>query len=221
MALKRLPPELDYAALRDRHPPKMKERASEPPPGSSDGQEHPSAHEDPDSKKRDGAALPEAPSSLPGPVDPTAPLPDVPTETGQAELVASDKSVAPRPAKGPAGLQRPSNGRVKIRGYVLVPEHGAFAKFDALVETYGDKDAVRFALSAALDDYANDLRDARALGPPATYAGRKRRIEAMRMMPADVHDMAILHLDPYKMMGVSTLGSRIFKTALGRYLGKA
>ena len=110
---------------------------------------------------------------------------------------------------------------VRVRGYIKAPAPGMFRSYEDLVAIYGEKDAPGLALSAGLDEYMETLATRRNVALPRGFPSAGKRIDTLRTMPARSFDLAVEQLDPRGILGPFQLGSRIFNTALERFLTKA
>lgn len=217
MALRRLPTTIDYRALRELHPPKSRERgkadAAEAagPPTATRQPEEPAEGATPEAEPR--AVRSDGPTHAPAPENALTrdDQPSAPSTTMAATRVEG------RPARG-EGEARPA---VRVRGYIKAPAPGTFRSYDDLVAIYGAKDAPGLALSAGLDEYMETLATRRNVALPRGFPSAGKRIDTLRTMPARSFDLAVEHLDPRGILGPFQLGSRIFNTALERFLTKA
>ena len=131
----------------------------------------------------------------------------------------------PSPSRKPRVHTSPAtrvvaNGTVEITGYVYAPLTGAAGAYDQLVRAYGEKDALRFALNAGLEDLDRKLSAGAPVEPMDGYATRRDRIRVKRRLPADAADRALQHIDPFGMLSQYPFGTRLWKAALGLYLAR-
>lgn len=209
MALKKLPTDMSYAAIRHKHPPTPNHKAG------------------PVTVEKASADVAVQPSGLAPEIQTIAPPVDVSsgvplqTEKEQDRAPGKDPREAADPVEPVQSDSSVSAKTVRVRGYVHVPAVGEHGNFDELREIYGEKDALAFALSNGMAYYETALLNAAALRPAPRSARRKDRVEASRTIQADLYAKAVAHLDPKEMLGKSQTGSRILSAALAYYLDEA
>lgn len=207
MALKKLPKNMTYEAVRYKHPPTPNHAPGPTPVEDVNTTVEPSTRP---LDNNENVAVDDA-----GPVVPTS------GEPNQAHVPVDPPEPESEPAPRSAARKRTAASKsVRVRGYVHVPMAGGHPDFDELKEIYGEKEALALALSHGMASYESALREADALKPLPHSVRGKRRIEASRSMAHDLYPKAVDHLDPKKMLGRSQVGSRILDVALAYYLGK-
>lgn len=109
--------------------------------------------------------------------------------------------------------------RMKIR--VPYPAKGVSRTFDEHRIIYGERLAFKAILDAALSDYETALLDGAVAGPTPTYAPARSGVQTTRLMTERAYIKARLKLDPAGILGSSTFGAIVVKNALSRYFAKA
>ncbi len=223
MPLKKLPPEMSYAALREAHPPKASERE---PASRKAGDEAKVSDE------RPGPHLKAVPEDVAEVSDATAepaeendPPADDTARTAEAESKPVENS-APKPPPTKAAEQRRRGSwatakadRVTLRGYLPIPAEGVFKSFDEMAAIYGERKAFSLALTAGVNEYRKTLSGGKSSPKPVDYTSLTT-IEVVRTVPVSFLDAARASLDPRGILGAYQLGGLVFKTALGLYLAK-
>lgn len=204
MALKRIPKDMSYQAIRHKHPPGLVKKPVEvDSPAISD-------------------AIPDAPLEETEEGQEVGATVDVSASHRPPNPDEQSNSTVPKKALKPAVRAEPnSGGNVRIRGYVYLPKS---ARFSQLAEVYGEGEALRLGLTSGMSIYETALGNASPLGPPPRFekSGRLekagRPFETSRMMTADHYAKAVEHVDPMHMLGRSQIGTRILNVALRYYL---
>lgn len=198
MALKRIPADMSYQAIRHKHQPgsakKTVERESSGPVGDAPK----TTGEETEKGQEEGV--------IPGIAAPSR-LPDLDREP--------DNVVAKKVRKQTAEAKPKPGGNVKIRGYVY-PQKGA--RFSQLVDIYGEGEAIGLGLTSGMSLYEAALSDADQLGPPPHLEKVGQRVETSRTMTADLYAKAVQHVDPMGVLGKSQVGTRILNVALRYYV---
>ena len=198
MALKRIPKDMSYQALRHKHPPGPIKKADEPTSTKAPHDASETLAEKARKGQEESASVDAAESRRP-PNRSKPSKPATPKETMEEETVV-----------------KPISGEnVRIRGYVYLPSG---PRFEQLAEIYGTGEALKLGLTSGMSAYESALSDSKPLGPPPRFEKAGRPVETSRMMAADLHAKAVEHVDPMRMLGKSQLGTRILNVALGYYL---
>ena len=208
MALKKLPRNLSYEAIRHKHPPTPNHARGTSPTEDVTAEEviTPAIMIEDDGM----IANPDNPASIP--------------ETATEETLHRAPVESPRRNRKPArrltgpNVDTPASKSVRVRGYVRIPQAGEHRSYDELLEIYGEKDALSLALSTGMASYEAALRQSKVLVPPSRPHRRSGRVETSRSMSQELYAKAVEHLDPKGMLGRSQIGSRILDLALAHYL---
>ncbi len=208
MALKKIPPGMNYASIRHRHPPSSGTMPTRQSLEEADTR-GPSSHSDAAAKEeRRISRTDEAPTSV------EMPIKAAPRQTPAGARQLKQPTTPERTAK-----QKAATGQnVRFRGYVRTPAAGEHAIYDELVTIYGRQKALGLCLSMGMTAYSAALE---TTDLPAVMAPSKRRggrVETSRSMPDDLYAKAVAHLDPKGLLGKSQIGSRILDAALEHYL---
>lgn len=230
MPLKKLPPEMSYAALREAHPPKKSER--EPAAKNSEQRETSDAEKPTEpAPQASPAEMVKAAESVSGDVAKGGLASNDGEPRSEGQGGEGNRPPDPTPpqqtAKGHTTKQRARPTTVKtgqpdqvlLRGYVPIPAKGAFASFDELSTLYGERKALGLALTASLKEYGKAASEGKTLPVPSDYTSLTS-VEVGRTVPASTIEAARVALDPWGLLGSYQLGGLIFKAALGRYLMK-
>ncbi|WP_299656188.1 hypothetical protein [uncultured Jannaschia sp.] len=211
MALKKLPRNLSYEAIRHKHPPTPNHARGTAPVEDVKAEEATTPTITIEDDRM--IAAPDDPASVPG----------TPTEATQHRARVEGPRRNSKPARRSTGpnTDTPANKSVRVRGYVRIPQAGEHRGFDELLEIYGERDALSLALSTGMASYEAALRQSKVLVPPSRPHRRSGRVETSRSMPQELYAKAVEHLDPKGMLGRSQIGSRILDLALAHYLKKS
>ena len=144
----------------------------------------------------------------------------VPIPSG-SEARTNDFSPSRRPRSQTSPATRMvTNGTVEITGYAYAPLTGAAGEYDQLVRAYGEKDALRFALNAGLEELDRKLAAGAPIEPMVAYATGRDRIRIKRRLSTDAADRALQHIDPFGILSQYPFGTRLWKAALGLFLAR-
>lgn len=226
MPLKKLPPEMSYAALREAHPPKESERESAAKKAKEIKTDDSEERTDP-ILKTVPVETSGAPDAAPGAVAEVGPAKDDTAPTAVAESKPAEIP-APEPQKATGKVARPRGrqatktaeaDQVRLRGYLQIPAEGAFESFDEMRALYGERKAFGLALTAGVKEYRKVLSEGKPLPMPSDYTSLTT-VEVVRTLPASMIDAARTTLDPRGVLGTYQLAGLLFKAALGAYLAK-
>ena len=228
MALKRLPADLTFDAIRNQSSPLASGFAV--PADSDKGHAKPSRKT---AEPVEGAAAPD--TRAPVLESPAAHTPatsqadrgplDVPAVHPQSTKPAIESKTETRQTRvTPQTPPRPRSETVVIKGHLLPPAEGLTRVYDAVKARHGEKIAFKHLLGLALGTYADAILagDHHALVEQAGFAPDPQAhvTYRTRSVPKPFFEAVRSVLDPYGIMGPSVLGTAIMKNAIGWYIAR-
>ena len=245
MPLKRVPSDLSFSKMREKHAPKADLRkaneasaapradAAVPKPAAADTElpERPKPQPATDSKADDEAAVLRSDTSDEGQGGCAAATLDderqAPTTTGSAREPLGTNESDSGEAEAAHGAMPPTDPsvdettnaptKVKMNVRVPLPADGVSEEFDNLRRIYGERVSFKAILDKALAGYEAALLDGQISGPIPPYETTKSGVQTSRVMTQEAHAKAKAALDPLNILGPSTFGAGVLKNALSWY----
>lgn len=238
MALKRVPSDLSFAKMREKHAPKADLRTAR-----RDGFEEPPATSEAPDQEMAAARVSESPvvTAVGGPGSTSAvPVKEPDSYPAGAQVIADEP---PRDAVGgqlrealgtsgdcgteeaasiqvEAPSQATAAGKIKMNVRVPVPADGVSEIFDRARGIYGTRVAFKAILDKALTGYEAALLEGEIAGPLPSYPTAKSGVQTSRTMASDAYAVAKAKLDPLDILGPSTFGAAVLKNALSWYFSR-
>lgn len=238
MALKRVPSDLSFAKMREKHAPKADLRTSR----RGKSEETPAASEAPDQEKAAARVSESAAVAAVGGSGSTSAVPmDEPDPHPAGAQVVADEPPRDavggqlREASGTSGdrgteeaasiqMEAPPHAtaasKIKMNVRVPVPADGVSEIFDRARGIYGTRVAFKAILDKALTGYEGALLKGEIAGPLPSYPTAKSGVQTSRTMASDAYAVAKAKLDPLDILGPSTFGAAILKNALSWYFSR-
>ena len=236
MALKRLPTELTFDAVRNQSSPFAKPTSEGPNEGRGgleegrDEEVSAPVSSEPtakalafDSSVEQGFENREKPSIAETPADVASFQTKRP---GRSQ--STPEELGPKPAADTArpGAARTSarGGTVILKGRISAPVDGVTPIYDTVKARYGDKPALKHLITIALEGYTAALlsgdESAKEEQPGFTSLPPSRASFPSRAVSREFYDVAKAHIDPLGIMSPSGLNSAIMRTALEWYIAR-
>ena len=236
MALKRLPTELTFDAVRNQSSPFAKPTPEGPNKGRK-GAEERMDEEGPASVSSEPTA--KAPASDSGVEQGVKKrrkpsIAEISTDVASFETKQSGRSQSSPKDHGPkpAGdTARPDAARTSARGETVIlkgrisaPADGVTPIYDTVKARYGDKPALKHLITVALEGYTAALlsgdASAQEKQPGFTSLPPSRASFPSRAVSREFYDVAKAHIDPLGIMSPSGLNTAIMRTALEWYIAR-